>query len=520
MTQPQRRHIDTRMGPIFIASDEYVKFMLMMQKSFQINIDLDLKGDDVNSVADRAGLNRAVYAILYNFIKKIVQLSENLSFENTYIMFLIMKKLDAKALSIPERVIDEFIEGKFAKICWDGVSMGEASLDFTEICGLLACGREAFIHFRDKIHRKYAKIVDGFEEALIALANIIVGVPATEKDRHLIYHLTRELQAFRVDWVGPQDDRDEVREKPRAGREKTLDQLLAELDSLIGLASVKREVHSLVDLMKVRELRRKRGLALAEMSLHLVFTGNPGTGKTTVARLLAEICRALRLLKRGHLVEVDRAGLVGGYVGQTALKTQQVIDSAMDGVLFIDEAYSLTQSKSENDYGIECIATLLKAMEDHRDRLAVIVAGYTKPMLSFLESNPGLRSRFSKSIAFPDYTIDELWRIFKHIIDANGYKLSAYAAKSAPTHIGAIYERKHENFGNAREMRTFFEAVIQEQANRLASQSRVSSKQLQVLERADIEGLELRSSATPRMPRRKRPVARMHGQAASNPENL
>jgi ATP-dependent 26S proteasome regulatory subunit len=266
----------------------------------------------------------------------------------------------------------------------------------------------------------------------------------------------------------------------------TLDQLLTDLDGLIGLVSVKREVRSLVNLMRLRELRRQRGLPSPEVTLHLVFTGNPGTGKTTVARLFAEICRALGVLTRGHLVEVDRAGLVGGYVGQTALKTQQVIASAINGVLFIDEAYSLTRSNSDNDYGMECISTLLKAMEDHRDELIVIVAGYTHLMQSFLASNPGLRSRFTKQVHFPDYDSDELWRIFSHIVDINGYRLSESAAEAAQARIGAIYDRKGNNFGNAREIRTLFEDVVQAQANRLASQTDISPEQLQVFESTDI----------------------------------
>ena len=212
----------------------------------------------------------------------------------------------------------------------------------------------------------------------------------------------------------------------------------------------------------------------------------PGTGKTTVARLFAEICRALGVLTRGHLVEVDRAGLVGGYIGQTPLKTQQVIESAMNGVLFIDEAYSLTRSTSDNDFGMECISTLLKAMEDHRDELIVIVAGYTDPMQSFLASNPGLRSRFTKQVHFLDYDSDELWRIFNHIVEINGYQLSEGAAEAALARIAAIYERKGDNFGNAREMRTLFEDVVQAQANRLVLQTAMSPEQLQVFESTDI----------------------------------
>jgi SpoVK/Ycf46/Vps4 family AAA+-type ATPase len=315
------------------------------------------------------------------------------------------------------------------------------------------------------------------------LANVIVGEHPSAKDQSLIEHLTKTLQPFRVGQIQTA----EAVANQGVAEEKTLDQTLTELDALIGLDSVKREVRSLVNLMRVRELRRQNGLPLSEVTLHLVFTGNPGTGKTTVARLFAEICRALGVLKRGHLVEVDRAGLVGGYVGQTALKTKQVIESAIDGVLFIDEAYSLTRSKSENDYGMECIATLLKAMEDHRDALIVIAAGYTDPMRAFLESNPGLRSRFTKEVWFPDYTGNELLRIFNYIVDINGYKFAAGVREIARDHIAVIYQHKGDDFGNAREMRTLFEEVIQRQADRLASQLDISPEQLQTLESVDIE---------------------------------
>jgi stage V sporulation protein K len=220
--------------------------------------------------------------------------------------------------------------------------------------------------------------------------------------------------------------------------------------------------------------------------LHLVFTGNPGTGKTTVARLFAEICRALGILKRGHLVEVDRAGLIGGYVGQTALKTKQVIESALDGVLFIDEAYSLTRSKADSDYGSECISTLLKAMEDFRDRIIVIVVGYADLMLEFLASNPGLRSRFTKQVYFPDYTREELWLLFDRLVQINGFSLASDAVPCAQARIETMFANRGMNFGNAREVRTLFESVVQRQADRLASTDSPSAAQLQTLERADI----------------------------------
>jgi stage V sporulation protein K len=336
-------------------------------------------------------------------------------------------------------------------------------------------------HFAGQIDAKYEATNNEFQNCFIVLGNILLQRDKL-KEQILREDLMAALQPFRL------DRKTGITEitNDHLGSAKTLNQLLAELDGLIGLEAVKREVHSLINLIRVRELRRKSGLPFPEMSFHLVFSGNPGTGKTTVARLFAEICRALDVLKRGHLVEVDRAGLVGGYVGQTALKTKQVLDSAIDGVLFIDEAYSLTRSKSENDFGMECIDILLKAMEDHRDTLIVIVAGYSGLMRSFLESNPGLRSRFTKFMHFPDYRPDDLWRIFKHLVESNGYQLDFGAEKAARSRISEIYEHKSENFGNAREMRTLFEAVLQEQANRLAAEDSILSDQLQLLKSEDI----------------------------------
>jgi SpoVK/Ycf46/Vps4 family AAA+-type ATPase len=360
--------------------------------------------------------------------------------------------------------------------------------DFNEICGLLRATQPIFGKFGKNVDDRYVITVNEFVDALLMLANIIIGDHPPAKDQALIAQLAEALRPpFRAD----QAQTAETTKNRETATDRSLDDLLAELDGLIGLDSVKGEVHSLVNLMRMRELRRQRGLPSPEVTLHLVFTGNPGTGKTTVARLFAGICRALGVLKRGHLVEVDRAGLVGGYVGQTALKTKQVIDSAIDGILFIDEAYSLTRSTSENDYGAECVATLLKAMEDHRDTLIVIVAGYTAPMRSFVGSNPGLRSRFTKEVYFPDYSNDELWRIFKHMIEINGLRLSAGAVTAARARIDAMYEHREDNFGNAREMRTLFEAAVQRQADRLVSQVAISPEELQTLESVDMGGLNL-----------------------------
>jgi len=247
------------------------------------------------------------------------------------------------------------------------------------------------------------------------------------------------------------------------------------LDRLVGLASVKAEVKALTAIAEVRAARQRHHLPVPDISLHLVFTGNPGTGKTTVARIIAEMYHQIGLLKGSHVVEVTRADLVGSYIGQTAPKTRAVIDKALDGVLFIDEAYSLRAETGSTDYGKEAIEELLRALEDHRDRLVVILAGYADEMQELLtKGNPGLRSRFQTAIDFPDYAADELMAIFQRFCEAQAYQLDADAARKAATALKRIHGRRDGRFGNGRTVRNYFEACLRQQALRLTATPRAS----------------------------------------------
>ncbi len=279
------------------------------------------------------------------------------------------------------------------------------------------------------------------------------------------------------------------REKPIPNIDETaLAAAIEKLNLLIGLDAVKKEITGLCNYMRIRIMREARNFKVADTSQHLVFLGNPGTGKTTVARLIGEIYHALGFLSKGQFVEVDRSGLVAGYVGQTALKTQKAIESALGGVLFIDEAYSLAP-KYQEDFGAEAIDTLVKAMEDHRKDFVVIAAGYDGLMEQFINSNPGLKSRFSKYIHFPDYTGNELLSIFMALLEANNYTIREDALSVLSAYFDSMYINRNRDFGNARDIRNIFEHIIANQANRLVSVNNPSDNDFFEITVSDLAGI-------------------------------
>ncbi|HUX11674.1 MAG TPA: AAA family ATPase [Spirochaetia bacterium] len=351
-----------------------------------------------------------------------------------------------------------------------------------------------YLHLYDS--RQNTSNFDRMASAFYNYAQVCIKADGTVNDqeknrirqlRELIYG---ESGTSAADGEGTDKQAEEVKQRvqfaPAEEEEETLEQVMEKINSLIGMKKVKGQIATFVNLIKVHKEREKRGLPVTPFSKHAVFYGPPGTGKTTIARYLGKVYKCLGMLEKGHCIETDRAGLVAGYVGQTAMKVDQVVQEAMDGVLFIDEAYTLSPRDAGKDFGQEAIDTLLKRMEDFRDRLVVIVAGYPDEMSDFIDSNPGLKSRFSRYFYFDHYAPEELIQIFSVFIRNASFTVTPQARRELLNIFTYYYERRDKAFGNGRFVRNLFEMIVEKQANRISGISPLTDEILCSITKADI----------------------------------
>lgn len=371
------------------------------------------------------------------------------------------------------------------------------------------------ISYLDEYDRKFGfNYADRTRHALFQFANLVIKSDGTVTKAEAAALLQFKQTLYPTGSNAPETEEEtlvtEEKTKEAAVTEddppRTLDDLMKELDTLVGLQRVKADVRQLINFLKVQKMREEKGMATLPISRHLVFYGNPGTGKTTIARLLAQVYRSLQILSRGHLVESDRGDLVAGYVGQTALKVKEVVNNALGGVLFIDEAYALNPEGRGNDFGQEAVETLLKLMEDHRHDFVVIVAGYTEKMDDFIASNPGLRSRFNKFLHFEDYKPEQLVEIFKGFCLKASFKITQGAEQKLLEMFKLLNLVRDESFGNARTARNLFEMTISKQANRIVTLPNVDEAVLATIEEADIPTEEDVKSSGARIPSTKSEV--------------
>jgi Holliday junction resolvasome RuvABC ATP-dependent DNA helicase subunit len=477
------------------ASEALAKVMRSAQHAIQL---LGVGG--VERSSDLNCCRAVLFVGSYNLSLKLLQQLSELG-RGAGLVHLRLLDLAANALSLAkgefassnrhgELSLRDVPDADFRKVLLESFSTVSLSTRLDEFAQVLeGCRHLASDASPDEVSenllvlREFVEAFEGLCRALVSLDSAVSLTEVTALDA-IVFRLEKFL-AERVSCPPEPAQKAAVLDKARAleptrkaavegaTSDKALEQVLGRLFSLIGMDSVKREVSSLV---KVRQLRVSHGMSNPPMALHLVFSGNPGTGKTVVARLYAEVCQALGVLPSGHLVEVDRSALVGGYVGQTALKTKEVIERALDGILFIDEAYSLTVEQSPNDFGAEAISTLLKAMEDHRERLIVICAGYADRMEKFMNANPGLRSRFAKTIHFSNYTAPELSLIVQSMADSSAFAMSERARHRVEEWSRSTLSTADDHFGNAREARKYFERTVQCQADRLVCRTQPPSR--------------------------------------------